>query len=550
MKFLNYFLKLDIFGKSPHFNINGKKKYKTYIGSIFTCIVYILITLIIIIGTKEVIFRKNLKIITTINNKYERDYENISLSSFIIALGLQDINYTNYIDESIYILNAYIYDTTRNESGTPETEITKLKVTKCDLLNITIIPEFFKGVGMNNLYCLNESYVILKGEFGEINWRYLIFSFSKCRNSTENNFSCKSEEEINRVLQGGYFGAFVADSFVNNKDHKNPIIKYGKNFFTAFTIKQYQDLWIYLKKIRVITDIGYIFEDKEIGEEIALDKYESTIDYREDNIFYSAKFRLSTKLETYERSYTKAAEAIGFVGGFMKIILVISKVSVSYFNSLLFQKYLIQFFRFDENDINNSNHKYTTSININPKKSREITNTQTFNANNSKLKFKSNSELRLNFPNINLRKVNFVNKKHLSVKKLNYISLESNKFFMTKVHKSKRKEYRFWFSIYCKKRGFQKAKEIYKKYKLIIFLTDIIYYYKSLFKIQLLEYNFFDMNKRKTIIETDCFDYCYFNEEKNCYDIKHRRPLFLNVNYKRRSETPNIKLNRLKMSEN
>ena len=67
---------------------------------------------------------------------------------------------------------------------------------------------------MNNLYCLNESYVILKGEFGEINWRYLIFSFSKCRNSTENNFSCTSEEEINRVLQGGYFGAFVADSFV------------------------------------------------------------------------------------------------------------------------------------------------------------------------------------------------------------------------------------------------------------------------------------------------------------------------------------------------
>ena len=231
----------------------------------------------------------------------------------------------------------------------------------------------------------------------------------------------------------------------------------------------------------------------------------------------------------------------------MKIILVISKVSVSYFNSLLFQKYLIQFFRFDENDINNSNHKYTTSININPKKSREITNTQTFNANNSKLKFKSNSELSLNFPNINLRKVNFVNKKHLSVKKLNYISLESNKFFMTKVHKSKRKEYRFWFSIYCKKRGFQKAKEIYKKYKLIIFLTDIIYYYKSLFKIQLLEYNFFDMNKRKTIIETDC---CYFNEEKNCYDIKYRRPLFLSVNYKRRSDIPNIKLNRSKMSEN
>ena len=138
------------------------------------------------------------------------------------------------------------------------------------------------------------------------------------------------------------------------------------------------------------------------------------------------------------------------------------------------------------------------------------------------------------FPKIKLltKKVSFTDKNNSSQKKLDYISLDKKKVFLSKIHKSKRKEDRLWCTIYCKKKGCQKAREIYRKYKSITFLTDIIYYYKSLFKIQLLEYNLFDLKKRKTILETDCFDYYYFNEEKNCYDIKYKksRKTFLNDN--------------------
>ena len=577
MNFFNFFLKLDMFGKGANFHINGKKKYKTYVGSIVSCIVIGLIIAIIIVFSKDVVLRKEL--MSTFSNNYFSDKQNISSSTFIFALGIQDPNYTNYIDESIYVLNVSLQETIRNEDGNPNIKTTNLKIEKCNLLNITIIPEYFNGVGMQNLYCLNEPNITLQGEFGGTYWKYLIFRFSKCINSTLNNNSCKSNEIINEKLLGGYFGGFITDCYVDNTNFYKPVIKYGKNFFTAFSTKQYQDLWVYLKKIQVITDYGYFFEDKRIIEDIGLDKLENTIDYKESVNFLSVKVRMSTKMEIYQRNSKKVTEAIGNIGGFMKIILVVSKVCVSYFNTLLLQKYLIQFFKFDDkydsiglcpkpkfstlyplkhlnsnnnndksnisnNDMNNNNnYNNNKNFNINNNNNNTISknnnnnnnynNTNTFSNmnninninNNSEFKFRNNTEFWTLFPKVKLltKNVSFHDKKKISDKQLNYISDRKKFFFLSRVHKSKRKEDRLWCKIYCKKKGFQKAREIYRKYKSITFLTDIIYYYKSLFKIQLLEYNLFDLKKRKTIIETDCFDYFYFNEEKNCYDVKYKK---------------------------
>ena len=554
MNFFKILLNLDIFGSELNFNIHGKNKYKTYIGAFFTCASILSFIIIIMVLTKDILLRKHLQIITTINNQYSKT-ETISTDTFVFAFGLQDINYTNYIDESIYILNASILDTFRNEDGSSEIKITNLKVTKCSLLNIKIIPEYFKGVGMHNLYCLNEPNFTLKGEFGEANWRYLIFKFSKCQNSTENNFSCKSEEEIKKRLNRGYFGAFVTDIIVKNTDYKFPLSKFGKNLFTFFSCDYYQDLWVYLKKIQIVTDYGYFFEDKKIEEDIALDKYESTIDYREDINFYTVKIRMSTKVEVYERDYRKITEVIGNIGGLIKIILIFSRFCVSYFNSLLLKKYLIQFFHFDDDlgenylyrDIftknfsnisqnNNVSTNNNSNTNINNKSNRnENSNIRTMNSNNPDL----------NFGNIKLisGSFNVYYKKYLNEKKRT-TNKNKNLFFRNKMNKIKRIDDRFCFKIYCKKNRFQRIRKIHKKFKYISFLTDIIYYYKSLFKIQLLEYNLFDINKRKNIVETDCYDYYFFNDEKISYDIKYKnKTQEINFNYSQNNneEIPNLK---------
>ena len=112
------------------------------------------------------------------------------------------------------------------------------------------------------------------------------------------------------------------------------------------------------------------------------------------------------------------------------------------------------------------------------------------------------------------------------------------------MNKIKRIDDRFCFKIYCKKNRFQRIRKIHKKFKYISFLTDIVYYYKSLFKIQLLEYNLFDINKRKNIVETDCYDYYFFNDEKISYDIKYKnKTQEINFNYSQNNneEIPNLK---------
>ena len=43
------------------------------------------------------------------------------------------------------------------------------------------------------------------------NWNYIRFNFTKCINSINNNNKCKTEDEINDLLNGEYLGIFVLD---------------------------------------------------------------------------------------------------------------------------------------------------------------------------------------------------------------------------------------------------------------------------------------------------------------------------------------------------
>ena len=352
-KILSAILQLDIYGTNPRFTINGEKKFNTYFGSFMTIISYSIIFLFFCMYTLDVINHSKPKLITTIYSDSYPLERIITSKNFVITLSLQYSNYSNFINEKIYKIEAglYIYN-----NGDETEKRTSVEVIKCSEFNFEIIPSYFKSLDLDNLYCLKNGTFIIEGEYQSDSFQYLYFTFSKCDNSTSNN-TCYSEEIINHVLSGGYIGIFMSDKVVIPNNFSIPYQTYGKNLFTTYSLQQFSDYWIYFKPIEIFTDSGLFFPNSKKETFIAFDRAENIVDHRESTNFANIGLRESTKREVYERSYTKIQEAAANAGGIVKIVTLIGNAIVYYFRKILYRNFMIQFFKFNKSDIKKNHQK-------------------------------------------------------------------------------------------------------------------------------------------------------------------------------------------------
>src|SRR5690606_14540285 len=109
----------------------------------------------------------------------------------------------------------------------------KIEMIQCDKKNITLLPDYFTLMDLKNLFCIKHTNLFIEGDFGREIWTYLEISFKRCKNTTENNNHCKSEDEISKRLDGGYFGMFLTDTTIDPSNIDNPEVKYGRNLFTT-----------------------------------------------------------------------------------------------------------------------------------------------------------------------------------------------------------------------------------------------------------------------------------------------------------------------------
>ncbi len=167
---------------------------------------------------------------------------NLTKNNFTFVFGLQTKEYNNYIDESIYSVNAIQTKIKFNGNGSYNYEEETLKIIKCDEYEFKLIPDKFKELPLNNLYCLNSD-INLKGDFMKDNWNYIRFNFTKCINSTNNNNKCKTEDEINNLLNGGYLGMFIADYTYEPNIYHQPYNTYIKNIHKYFSIKYDEEFY-------------------------------------------------------------------------------------------------------------------------------------------------------------------------------------------------------------------------------------------------------------------------------------------------------------------
>ena len=344
------FQALDIFGVPPLFTIRGRATFQTQIGSSLTIVCATLILTYILFFIDEMINHKspNLNSITY----YDETPSEIILNknNFSFVFGLQTKEYKNFIDESIYKVNAYQSKLILNKNGVYNYENEPLKVIKCDEYKFEIIPEKFKKLPIENLYCLNNN-ISLKGDYMQESWNFIQFNFMKCVNSTENDNNCKSENEINTILNEGFIGMFIPDNAIESSKFKIPYRTYIRNLYKEFSIKYYENIVLYFKLVEVITDSGYFFDEKQSVYFPSYDYYQNDLDINDLINFLTITIRVSSKREIHKRSYIKVQTIFSNVGGMLKIILLIGEYSVYFIRMLLYKNYILEFFNLDESEI-------------------------------------------------------------------------------------------------------------------------------------------------------------------------------------------------------
>jgi len=197
-----------MYGTKANFTIKGNKTYQTIFGSIATLISYFIILIFLVIFSKQIINHSKPNVIIT-NLIDPSPIHYLFSNEFIWTISLQYLNYSNYIDESIYTLNVFVYISNKIENG--KTNVTKIKLfpVKCSNYSFEVIPEYFNNLPLDNLYCVNLTGIELRGVYMEDKWTSIDFKFVKCKNSSDNKNICKNPEEIAEALKGGYVGIFA-----------------------------------------------------------------------------------------------------------------------------------------------------------------------------------------------------------------------------------------------------------------------------------------------------------------------------------------------------
>lgn len=428
-----------------------------------------------------------------------------------MALGLQNPDYSLYANDSIYTMQVKHHVVTRNEANIFSDEVREMEIVKCSEKKLTLLESYFQKMDLNNLLCLKNGSFHLEGEFGRKVWAYIEFSFKRCKNSTLNNFTCKSDEEIKRRLSGGYLGLFITDVTIQPSNYSEPSLYFGENLFTTFSILAYREIWMYMKRVQILSDIGWLVDENIQQDLFSYDWAKEVWDFRDtSDVFFNFVLGMGLTRDVYQRTYIKVQQVAANVGGIFSFLIFCGKIITHNYNKLNFKSFLVNiFFEINYEELNDKknmkfSHSFTEKIIIN----QENSNCNNFNINHipiheNEKNIKKNSKLEgLNFKD-KFKKYPIIPKltrKNLAINlKLPSNSKSSDTNSNSQFYENLRGLIILKFIICCNNRAKNKIKHIRKYYEKLTINFDWINLIKSHKELELIKIFIFSKEQRDII---------------------------------------------------
>ena len=357
--------------------------------------------------------------------------------------------YDNFIDETIYFPKAY-YKIGKLEGDNWIWNIKEIELEVCQLEKFgSFYKDKFKNKKLNHLYCFKKVDDKLLGHFSYDYYSFFFIQFFPCKNTTESS-KCQTKEKMDYYLKSTFVSFQMQDIEITPLNFSYPVIGRDVDIYATVGKKLFQEIHVFFQIVNIETDLDPLgFSDFQNVKSEKYLKYNSLVQmtnilendlYETGESFCNVTIKLTEKILTEKRRYTKLIEVMRDVGGFMEVILSVFKI-VSFFSSnILYEKSLVNsLFEFDINRkniiIHNNYQNQLKRNNLDKKISRKnelkldynlinndiiITSKNNLN-NNNKLRnyFGSNLELKRIKKKKNNLKRNYNNRKYYIERNIN-----------------------------------------------------------------------------------------------------------------------------------
>ena len=334
----------DFYSKRIGFYFNEKEKIGTLFGC-FLSVLYILFSLALFENhIYYTIKRVNVKVYDS--TVYSRDiipYININPSLINFAFGLEDpLTKNRFIDETIYSPKIYFYEKTKIDGGYNITETKELEYEICQKANFGIDYEnILDNNELNSSYCLKNYNISLTGGYNYNRMSYITINIYPCKNTTENNNTCKPQNVIDSYLNGGFISLLAKDIGLNPSNFSYPVIPSLKYLHTAVDKSIYKELNIYYSLTEINTDISFWYEKFKKEQYIQFSKEYATFYFRNEmdhlhnrSEIISINIRLEDKVNIQKRVYRKMNEVFFILGGYVQVLDILFTILTLASNSL------------------------------------------------------------------------------------------------------------------------------------------------------------------------------------------------------------------------
>ena len=343
---------LDIFAKRLGLFHNGKEKIGSYFGISLT-LIYIIISLTIFIYyTISTIRRDELQVHDSTEYSIGAPYINLNNSNLLyFAFGVENaVNASRFVDETIYTARAIYYYGEKNTEGTFVTkEYRDLKIEKCKVKKFgEEYQHLFSPGEFDDSYCVENFDIALTGGFIYDKYSCIRIQIYPCVNKSENNYHCKPQEEIDKVLAGGYFSLLLKDIGLNPTNYTNPILPTIQDFYTTISKDFFRDVIFNYEITEVVTDSGLFYENKNKEKFIKFDRIKESFYLRDDKSYYykgknicKVEIRLSDNIHVQRRSYKKMSSVFSTTGGYMQLLYTVFMLLSIIPNQFAFKKIIV-----------------------------------------------------------------------------------------------------------------------------------------------------------------------------------------------------------------
>ena len=327
MEFINI-LDLDIYSRRISFFYGGKEKISSKFGFFLTSL-YIVISIVLFLNYFiRTISREEVTASDSTTHPDTIPSININEDIFNLAFGLEHPStFSRFIDETIYYPKiSYIEKIKKNGIFVNKLKI-NVEAEKCKNSKFgQNFQNLLEKGELNNSYCLSNYNLTLKGGFQYSEVAFIKISIFPCKNSTENNITCKPQNVIDKFFHNNYFSILAKDTALNPSDFSNPGLPILLNTYTSVDKQIKKDYYVKFAITEIETDTGLFSQQIKKDKFLRYTKDFDDFFFVDSNYFTSGKeilsltIRIEDNIYFQKRTYKKMAEVFASTGGYMQLI--------------------------------------------------------------------------------------------------------------------------------------------------------------------------------------------------------------------------------------